>query len=560
MIKIEALTFYYSDAAQPALKDISLEVRDGEFVLLTGPSGGGKSSLCRCLNGLIPHFYGGKISGRVMVGGLDTLKSSTRELAAKVGFVFQDPENQLVSMDVEREIAFGLENLAFSRDLIAKRIEESLDTIGIAGLRYRSLSELSGGEKQKVAIASVLALHPDILILDEPTSELDPKGAEEVLSVITRLNDELGLTVILVEHRLDRVLQYADRLIILDGGKAIIDGGIRDVMAGRYRELAASGIGIPPLIRLFQELKSRDPSLSQIPLTVKEGRAMLRQTVKDNASSENIRPYNKEMRRRKPVINVKRLWHAYPNGLTALKNVSLKIGEGEFVAIMGRNASGKTTLAKHFNRLLTPTKGAVEIDGVDTGKATVAELARKVGFVFQNPNDHLFADTVAEEISFTLKNLGFDPEAIKQRTTEVLEKFHLTGYETQYPRSLSGGEKQRVALASVLAAKPKILVLDEPTRGMEYRLKSELMRFLEAYRARGNTVVLVTHDVEIVAEYAERVILLSEGRIVVDGEKHDVLSQALLFSPQINRLAQSFERYGVSNRILTVNEALSILS
>jgi len=542
LIKIEALTFYYSDAAQPALNNINLEVRDGEFVLLTGPSGGGKSSLCRCLNGLIPHFYGGKISGRVVVGGRDTLKSSTRELASRVGFVFQDPENQLVSTDVEREIAFGLENLAFPRDLIAKRIEESLDTIGIAGLRYRPLSELSGGEKQKVAIASVLALHPDVLILDEPTSELDPKGAEEVLSVVTRLNDELGLTVILVEHRLDRVLQYADRLVILDGGAAIIDGGIRDVMTGRYQELAATGIGIPPLIRLFQELRSRGASLDRIPLTVKEGRAMLKQAFKSNVSFPEILPDNKE-KSRKTLINVKKLWHAYPGGLTALKSVNLKISEGEFVAIMGRNASGKTTLAKHFNRLLAPTKGTVEIDGVDTREATVAELARKVGFVFQNPNDHLFADTVGEEISFTLKNLGFGPEEIKLRTAEVLEKFHLTEYEAQYPRSLSGGEKQRVALASVLAAKPRILVLDEPTRGMEYRLKSELMRFLEEYRAQGNTVVLVTHDVEIVAEYAERVILLSEGRIVVDGEKHDVLSQALLFSPQINRLAQSFARY-----------------
>ena len=525
MIKIEALTFYYSDAAQPALKDISLEVRDGEFVLLTGPSGGGKSSLCRCLNGLIPHFYGGKISGRVMVGGLDTLKSSTRELAAKVGFVFQDPENQLVSMDVEREIAFGLENLAFSRDLIAKRIEESLDTIGIAGLRYRSLSELSGGEKQKVAIASVLALHPDILILDEPTSELDPKGAEEVLSVITRLNDELGLTVILVEHRLDRVLQYADRLIILDGGKAIIDGGIRDVMAGRYRELAASGIGIPPLIRLFQELKSRDPSLSQIPLTVKEGRAMLRQTVKDNASSENIRPYNKEMRRRKPVINVKRLWHAYPNGLTALKNVSLKIGEGEFVAIMGRNASGKTTLAKHFNRLLTPTKGAVEIDGVDTGKATVAELARKVGFVFQNPDHQLFADSVWEEASFAARNFGALDGATEARTGELLARCGLGDRLDDHPYRLSYGQKRRLNLVSVLSYQPKLVLLDEVLIGQDPENAAFLLDLLWEHVAGGGAVIMVSHAPEITNRYASRLLFFEDGGVLIDAPVGQAVSQ-----------------------------------
>jgi energy-coupling factor transporter ATP-binding protein EcfA2 len=559
LIKIEDLTFYYSDTTRPALKDVSLRVRDGEFVLLTGPSAGGKSSLCRCLNGLIPHFYGGTISGRVTVAGLDTLESSTRELAGRVGFVFQDPENQLVSMDVEREVAFGLENLGFPRDLIAKRLEESLDTLGIASLRRRALSELSGGEKQKVAIASVLALHPSVLILDEPTSELDPKGAEEVLSVVTRLNHELGLTVILVEHRLDRVLQYADRLIVIDGGEITLDGRVSDVLTDRYQELDSLGVGIPPLIRLFQELRKRDAAIDRVPLTVKEGRAMLEKLLEKHApltdSGGEPRGAGGEN-----LIEARNLWYAYPNGLTALKDVRLEIRGGEFVAIMGRNASGKTTLAKHFNRLLVPTKGRIRVAGTDTREATIAELARKVGFVFQNPNDHLFADTVYDEITFTLKVLGFASQEIARRTAKALEMFHLGELKGCYPRSLSGGEKQRVALASVLAAGPRILILDEPTRGLEYRLKVELMRFLKDYCSRGNAVVLVSHDVEIVAEYAQRVILLSEGRVVVDGEKHEVLSQALLFSPQINRLAQPFARYGLSSRILTVSEALGALS
>ncbi|MBE9512814.1 MAG: ATP-binding cassette domain-containing protein [Chloroflexi bacterium] len=557
MIRIEGLTFYYSGATQPSLQDINLEVNGGEFVLVTGPSGGGKSSLCRCLNGLIPHFYGGKIAGRVEVGGLDTLKHSTRELATRVGMVFQDPENQLVSLDVEREIAFGLENLAFPKELIAKRIEESLDTLGISDLRYRHLHELSGGEKQKVAIASVLALHPSILILDEPTSELDPKGAEEVLSVVTRLNDELGLTVILVEHRLDRVLQYADRLIAFNQGRITVDGKVRDIMGSCYQELLQMGVGVPPMIRLVQGLRDRGISIDGTPLTVKEGRAMLDKAL-HGVSGQFTR--SSEGNNSKPLVETTRLWYAYPDGLTALKDISLSIGAGEFVAIIGRNASGKTTLVKHFNHLLTPTKGRVKIDGIDTRGATIAELAKKVGFVFQNPNDHLFADTVNDEITFTLKNLGFDSSEIESRTSEVLAKFNLIEYRNHYPRSLSGGEKQRVALASVLALNPKILILDEPTRGMEYRLKSELMCFLEEYRQQGNTVILVSHDVEMVAEYADRVILLSEGKIVVDGEKHDVLSQALLFSPQINRLAQAFTGYGVPNNILTVDEVLGMLS
>ena len=558
MIRIEGLTFCYSDRAQPALKDINLDISDGEFVLVTGPSGGGKSSLCRCLNGLIPHFYGGEIAGRVEVAGLDTTRHSTKELATRVGMVFQDPENQLVSMDVEREIAFGLENLAFPKDLIAKRIEETLDTLGISDLRHRQLHELSGGEKQKVAIASVLALHPSILILDEPTSELDPKGAEEVLSTVVRLNDELGLTVIVVEHRLDRVLQYADRLIVLSRGMIAIDGAVRDIVSDRYEELSQMGVGVPPIIRLVQEARSRGISIAGVPLTVKEGRAML---DKVPYWAPDRFTWDRGNYDGKALVETKGLWYAYPTtGVTALKNVNLRIDEGEFVAIMGRNASGKTTLVKHFNRLLTPTKGRVNIDGVDTRQATIAELARKVGLVFQNPNDHLSADTVYEEVTFTLKNLGVNSEERELRVDEVLERFNLTEYRNQYPRSLGGGEKQRVALASVIAIRPKILILDEPTRGMEYRLKSELMRFLEEYRSQGNAVIVVSHDVEMVAEYADRVVLLSEGRVVVDGEKHDVLSQALLFSPQINRLAQAFERYGVPNNILTVDEALDVLA
>ncbi|MFC1937885.1 ABC transporter ATP-binding protein [Chloroflexota bacterium] len=553
---MDALTFYYSEAVQPALEDVNLEVGDGEFVLLVGPSGGGKSTLCRCFNGLVPHFYGGKLAGRVEVEGLDVAQHATAELATRVGMVFQDPENQLVAMDVEREIAFGLENLAFPRDLMARRIEEALDTLGISHLRHRQIHELSGGEKQKVAIASVLALHPGVLVLDEPTSELDPKSAEEVLSIVQRLNDELGITVILIEHRLDRVIQHVDRLIVLDQGRVVADGDVRQVLDEDYGKIARLGLGIPPVIRLTHELKERGIGLDGVPLTVKEGRVMLEKAFR-SASGAQVK--HDDTDEPKPLVEVERLWHAYPEGVTALKGVSLNIGEGEFVAIMGRNASGKTTLVKHFNALLTPTRGNVRIAGVDTRKVSTAELAKTVGFVFQDPNDHLFADTVEEEIAFTLKNLGFHGAEIRLRVDEMLERFGLTGYGKQYPRSLSGGEKQRVALASVLAARPRLLILDEPTRGMEHGLKGELMTFLNQYRRQGNAVVVVTHDVETVAEHADRVILLSEGEIVVDGSKWDVLSRALLFSPQINRLVQAFEKYGVPGDILTVEEALDVL-
>ncbi|MCK4964063.1 MAG: ABC transporter ATP-binding protein, partial [Dehalococcoidia bacterium] len=316
------------------------------------------------------------------------------------------------------------------------------------------------------------------------------------------------------------------------------------------------GAGVPPIVRIVQRLRGNGVNVDGIPLTVKEGRSMLKEVFREAGGRELSQV---ESAHGKPVIEIDKLWHTYPEGPTALKNVSLRICQGEFVAIMGRNASGKTTLVKHINGLLKPTKGKVRVTGIDTQRATIAELARKVGFIFQNPNDHIFADTVEEEIVYILKNLGFDGAEIAVRVDETLEMFGLKEYRKQYPRSLSGGERQRVAVASVLVARPEVLILDEPTRGMEYRLKSELMHFLNGYREKGNTVVLVTHDVETVAEYADRVILLSEGRVVVDGNKRDVLSRALFFSPQINRLVQAFERYGVPNNILTVDEALDIL-
>ncbi|MGB3128271.1 MAG: ATP-binding cassette domain-containing protein, partial [Dehalococcoidia bacterium] len=385
MIKIRDLTFYYGDASRPALQDVNLDIEDGEFVLVTGPSGCGKTSLCRCLNGLIPHFYGGEIAGGLEVQGLDVMRHTTRELATRVGMVFQDPENQLVSMDVQREVAFGLENLAFPRDVMAKRVEESLDTLGISGLRHRQVHELSGGEKQKVVISSVLALHPDILVLDEPTSELDPKGAEDVLSIVRRLNDELGITVILVEHRLDRVVHLVDRMIVMDKGKIIADGNPRAVLSNG--DITSIGAGVPPIVRIVQRLRDNGVNIDDIPLTVKEGRSMLKDifmgargsTLSHTESADNGRP----------VIEIDKLWHAYPEGITALKNVSLRICEGEFVAVMGRNASGKTTLVKHINGLLQPTKGKVIVNGIDTRKATIAQLSRQVGFIFQNPNDHI---------------------------------------------------------------------------------------------------------------------------------------------------------------------------
>jgi energy-coupling factor transporter ATP-binding protein EcfA2 len=548
LIRLRELSFTYNGADRPALNNINLTIEDGQFVLVSGASGGGKSTLCRCFNGLVPHFYGGTISGQAEVQGMDILEHPPKELATKVGMVFQDPENQLVTSDVEREIAFGLENLGYPKNLIARRIEEALDTAGIAQLRFARNNELSGGEKQKVAIASVLALHPEILVLDEPTSELDPQSAEEVLRLLERLNDELGLTVILIEQRLDRVVHLVDRLLVMGGGKILADGTPREVMGGDSEGL---GIGLPPVIRLMRQLEGKDLALNGLPLTVKDARLQLQKVLQNVKTSA----FADAGAGSKPVLNAEKLWFSYGER-AVLRNINLDIGRGGFIGIMGRNASGKTTLVKQFNGLLKPTRGKVRLEGVDTRKSTAADLSRRVGYVFQNPNDHLFADSVEDEIAFSLRNRGAEESEITKAVEGMLNEFELTHYRHSYPRNLSGGEKQRVALASVLVAEPEVIVLDEPTRGMDYVLKKKLINYLDDYRRRGNTVIMVSHDVETIAECAERVVLLSEGRVVVEGSKREVLAKALLFSPQINRLAQALSGYGVADTTLTVGEML----
>ena len=554
MIEINNVTFTYAEGKKPALNDVSLSIKDSEFILIAGPSGCGKSTLCRCINGLVPSFYGGKISGSVTVQNINTLHTPTKEMAKTVGMVFQDPENQLMATDVEREIAFGLENLGLSKTLMAKRIEEVLDTVGIDHLRHRQISTLSGGEKQKTAIASVLVLHPEILVLDEPTSELDPKGAEEVIQLVKRLNEEFGLTVLLVEHRIDRVLQSVDRLILMNNSMIAYDGNPRDWI--HHVGDTLPDIGVPPITRLSVALQKKNID-TKTPLTIKEGRQNFSSVFKSKKFKKtDFSSIRKSKNSNDSVVTIKNLWYKYPDSPTILRGINLSISKGEFVSLIGRNASGKTTLAKMLNGLLKPTKGTVEINGINTTKTSVENLARDVGYVFQDPNVHLFADTVEEEITFMMHNLGFSPKSIEESLEKMLTQFNLNYCRYAYPRSLSTGEKQRVALSSILAANPQLLILDEPTRGLDYELKKTLMHHLKTYQQNGGTILLITHDIELVAEFGERVLLISEGNIVADGTKHDVLSNSLHFSPQINRLIQPFTKYGLASDILTVDEIM----
>jgi energy-coupling factor transport system ATP-binding protein len=528
MIQFEEVTYRYPESQSPVLHEVSLQVLEGEFLLVMGPSGSGKSTLLRCLNGLVPHFYGGVMAGQVRVNDRDPIKLGPRGMADLVGFVLQDPEAQFVVDKVEDELAFALENQGLDPLVMRKRIEEVLDQLNIASLRNRSVSTLSGGERQRVAIAAVMTLQPQVLVLDEPTSQLDPQGAEEVLDTLVKLNQDLGLTVILSEHRLERVVQYVDRILYLPGvGEPPILGDPRTVLA--QVEMT------PPLVTLAKALE-----WSPLPLTIKEGRRYARQQTHRYARhpGRHAGQRGDSIRVSSPVsISVEGLRFSY-NGHAALQDISLEVRRGELVALMGRNGSGKTTLLKQLVGLLKPDRGRVQIAGMDarpamdTRQVGLDEIIRVVGYVPQNPDALLFGDTVRQELDFTRRGHGL-PEGTYE---PMLSALSLTAYADRYPRDLSVGERQRVALASILVAEPQILLLDEPTRGLDYQQKEALTAFLEEEKARGRTIIMATHDVELAAQCADRVILLGDGQVVVDGPARQVMSESLIFASQINKL------------------------
>jgi energy-coupling factor transporter ATP-binding protein EcfA2 len=544
VIRLDHVSYSYPGQAVPALADLSLAIQPGEFVLVVGPSGAGKSTFLRSLNGLVPHFYGGCWSGQAQVFGRDPVALAPRGMAGLVGFVFQDPEAQFVVDTVEDELAFAMENFVLPQATMRKRVEEVLDQMTIAHLRHRRISTLSGGEKQRVAIASVLALQPEVLVLDEPTSQLDPQAAEEVLVALRHLNEDLGLTVVLSEHRLERVIQYVDRVLYLPalGAKPVLD---------EPRVVAAQLPLVPPLIELGRRL-----GWEPLPLTIKEGRVHARKLAlsiadRDENTSGNGRTAQFSTSTgsnaaRPPIVVARDLQYAY-DGQSALRGVRLTLHQGEFVALMGRNGSGKSTLLKQIVGLLKPQQGQVSVAGMDTRRVEMDELIRVVGYVPQDPGSLLFSDTLADELAFTRRAHGFpaDPTGSQQ----LLDRLGLGELATRDPRDLSGGERQRAALAAILVADPRLIVLDEPTRGLDYAQKRSLAELLTSLKEEGRTIILATHDVELAAACADRVVLLAEGQVVVDGPTREVMSDSQVFSSQINKLFRD-PRYLVVEDVL----------
>ncbi|MEU6383887.1 ATP-binding cassette domain-containing protein [Streptomyces bauhiniae] len=521
MITFDQVTVQYDDTPAPALSDVDLTIEEGELCLVVGHTGVGKSTLLGAVNGLVPHFTGGTLYGRVMVDGRDTAHHPPRELADVVGVVGQDPLDGFVTDTVEEELAYAMEQLAIPPGTMRKRVEETLDLLGLADLRHRALHELSGGQQQRVAIGSVLTAHPRVLVLDEPTSALDPTAAEEVLAAVTRLVHDLGVTVLMAEHRLERVVQYADRIIHLPG-----DGHVR---IGEPAEILRTASIAPPIVEL-----GRAAGWSPLPLSIRDARraaATLRARLKDRVP-DPVRPPRAENASR--LLTARGVTVAY-QGVPAVREVDLDLYAGEVTALMGRNGSGKSSLLWALQGSGPRRSGTVKVaragTPVDPHTVSAAEARRLVGLVPQTPADLLYLESVKQELdqADTESDTGVTARGLLDRLAPGIDG-------ATHPRDLSEGQKLALVLAIQLSATPEVVLLDEPTRGLDYRAKTELISIVDALAAEGRAVVISTHDVEFAARAADRVVVMAEGDVVADGPTAEVIMSSPVFAPQTAKI------------------------
>jgi energy-coupling factor transport system ATP-binding protein len=511
MIRFEHVTITYPDARRPVLRDVHLEVPEGELCVVVGPTGSGKTTLLGAINGLVPHFTGGHLSGRVVVDGRDTRTHPPRDLADVVGMVGQDPLAGFVMDTAEEELAYAMEQLAVPEPVMRKRVEETLDLLGIADLRARALRTLSGGQQQRVAIGAVLTAHPRILVLDEPTSALDPTAAEDVLAAVTRLVHDLGITVVMAEHRLERVVQHADSIVLLEDGSATLAAPT----ALRTSPLA------PPVVQLGR-LAGWDP----VPLSVRDAR---RQVAGLRHQLQGLEPPAARGRDRRVDggIDGRGLVVRYSDVL-ALRGVDLRASRGEVVAVMGRNGSGKSSLLWALHPAGPRHAGTVSIDGIDLASLGPTSVA----LVPQSPADLLYLATVDEECAQADLETGADAGTCRALHDRIVPG--LPG--DQHPRDLSEGQRLGLVLAVQLTSSPDVVLLDEPTRGLDHLVKEELSRLLRELADEDRAVVVATHDVEFVAGVADRVVVLAEGEVVADGPTADVVVASPAFAPQVAKV------------------------
>ncbi|MFB9923625.1 ABC transporter ATP-binding protein [Amycolatopsis halotolerans] len=535
MIEFSHVSVTYDGADRPVLRDVDLTIEEGELCLVAGRTGVGKSTLLGAINGLVPHFTGGTLSGRVEVAGLDTATHPPRELASVVGVVGQDPLAGFVTDTVEEELAYAMEQLAVAPDVMRKRVEETLDLLGIAELRDRPLRTLSGGQQQRVAIGAVLTAHPSVLVLDEPTSALDPTAAEEVLAAITRLVHDLGTTVVVAEHRMERVAQYADRLLYLPGDGTVVSGPPAEVFA--ETDVA------PPIVEL-----GRLAGWSPLPLSVRDARRLarpLRERLAERrpnvalgacdapnvAFGASDAPNATLGRSGEAVLKARGVRVRY-GGVNAVRGVDLRLNQGEVVALMGRNGSGKSSLLWALQGSGPRSDGTVDVLGADPKTLRSRAARTRVGLVPQTPSDLLYLDSVGAEC----RQADVESDVPPGTARKLLDRLVPGIQDDTNPRDLSEGQRLALVLAVQLAAAPPVVLLDEPTRGLDYPAKRHFATILADLAAEGHAVLLATHDVEFVASAAHRVVVLAEGEVVADGPTADVVVASPAFAPQVAKI------------------------
>jgi energy-coupling factor transport system ATP-binding protein len=557
---------YYA-APHAALSEVALSVWPGEFVVITGPAASGKSTLCYCLTGVIPHAISAELEGEVLVAGTRLRDLRLAEVAPLLGFVLQAPENQLFNLSVREDVSFGPENLCLPIDDIRRRVIASLGFTGMAGYLERGSDQLSGGEAQRVVLSCILALEAPLLVLDQPAAELDPEGRRQIYQNLHRLN-QAGKTIIVVEDRLSDVAGFASRIVLMQGGTVVRDQPARQFFENA--DLETFGVRIPDTVLLHRYLRERGSNSPTVPLTVAEavegvspgppGSPVPGPSNPPQALSAGPPPEAGDDSA--PLIAVAHLSFSYPNGARALDDVSLRCGRGEFLAIIGENGAGKTTLAKHLIGLLPPPLGAVTVAGKDIARLTVAQASRLVGYLFQDPDYQIFNGSVFDEVAFGLRARKLPKDQVEEEVMAALGRLQLDHLRGEHPYTLSRGQRQRLALASTWVLRPPILLVDEPSTGLDHREAADLMSLLEEFRAAGGTVLIITHDLELVFEYALRVVVMRGGQVRLDlptarvQEQFAEVSAAGVHLPQFMHLVAQLGLPPNTNTVPALGDAL----
>lgn len=567
-IELKSVTFEY-EGGHRALDAIDLRIEQGEFVALMGANGAGKTTLCLMLNGVIPNVIGGSLAGTVTIDGLATTEHHVYELAERVGVVLQDPDAQILATNLVAEVAFAAENLGVPREEMRERIARALAIVRLTGLDDRAPEELSGGQKQRLAIAAGLVMDPPIFVLDEPTAQLDPIGAVEIFDVLVRLNREAGATIVIATHDSEDTARCAGRVVVLDGGRIIADGRPQDVL-GQIDLLDRAGIGVPEVVRIQLGLDGAGRS-SELALDVAGAASRLAEGLAAGqpsivASEPAVPRGDGPGTAAEPQLEIRGLTYRYlPGTAPALSDVSLAIHPGEFLALIGQNGSGKTTLVKCLSGLVRAEAGEVLVDGAPLTERGARDLPRRIGVVLQNPDTQLFRMSVVEEIRFGLENIGVPRDEQGPRITAALELTGLESVADVYPFKLSFGDRRKVAVAAIVAMRPEILVFDEPTTGQDHRGRYQLCEIAAQLNERGTTVIMITHDMDLVARYARRAVVLGLGRILFDGStreafsRPELLRETFLAPPQAAQLAQALAGRGLRPDLLSVAEVLAAL-